>query len=124
MLAARSPDRVRCVVTMGSPLAAQLDASVLTLAAVGGARLAQGMFFAHRPPRPQCLTLACPCAYSGDIAAPATPPITAIWSRQDGIVRPAACRPADAEHREVSGSHLGLGVNHEVYRHVADALAA
>ncbi len=122
-LAARSPEHVRCVVTLGSPLAGQLDASVLTLAAVSGARLAQGVFFAHRPPRPQCLTVACPCAYSSDLTAPAAPPITSIWSGEDGIVRPSACRPDDAELREVTGSHIGLGVNHQVYRVLAEVLA-
>jgi hypothetical protein len=49
--------------------------------------------------------------------------VTSIWSRQDGIVRPSACRPDDAELREVTGSHIGLGVNHQVYRILADVLA-
>ena len=119
-LAARRPELVRRVVGLGSPLGAQLDASVLTLAAVGGARLAQNLL---RPHRPHCLTVRCPCPFGADLARPATPPVVAIWSGQDGIVRPSACRPEGAESREVTGSHIGLGVNVQVYRHLADVLA-
>lgn len=118
-LAARSPGRVRRVVALGSPLASQLDASVLTLAAVSGARAAQNLV---RPHRPHCLTVRCPCPFGADLVAPAAPPIVAIWSREDGIVRPSACRPDDAEDVEVRGSHLGLAVNVEVYRRLAEVL--
>ena len=118
-LAARSPALVRRVVALGSPLASQLDASVLTLAAVSGARVAQNVV---RPHRPLCLTVRCPCPFGADLVAPAVPPVVAIWSRQDGIVRPSACRPEDAEALEVRGSHVGLGVNVEVYRHLAEVL--
>ncbi|MFC5138180.1 esterase/lipase family protein [Actinomycetospora rhizophila] len=118
-LAARRPDLVRRVVTLGSPLASQLDASVLTLAAVSGARVAQNLV---RPHRPHCLTVRCPCAFSEDLVAPAHPPLVAIWSAQDGIVRPSSCRPDDAEWLEVRGSHVGLGVNVEVYRRLAEIL--
>lgn len=37
-------------------------------------------------------------------------------------MRPSACRPEDAEALEVRGSHVGLGVNVEVYRHLAEVL--
>ena len=118
-LASRSPALVRRVVALGSPLASQLDASVLTLAAVSGARVAQNVV---RPHRPLCLTVRCPCPFGADLVAPAAPPVVAIWSGQDGIVRPSACRPEDAEALEVRGSHVGLGVNVEVYRHLAEVL--
>ncbi|GAA4901254.1 alpha/beta hydrolase family protein [Actinomycetospora succinea] len=118
-LAVRSPGLVRRVVALGSPLASQLDASVLTLAAVSGARVAQNLV---RPHRPHCLTVRCPCAFSDDLVAPTPPPVVAIWSAEDGIVRPSSCRPDDAECREVRGSHVGLGVNVEVYRHLAEIL--
>jgi len=118
-LAARSPTLVRRVVALGSPLASQLDASVLTLAAVSGARVAQNLV---RPHRPHCLTVHCPCPFGADLVAPATPPVVSLWSRGDGIVRPSSCRPADAEALEVRGSHVGLGVNVEVYRHLAEVL--
>jgi pimeloyl-ACP methyl ester carboxylesterase len=53
-------------------------------------------------------------------------PITAIYSRRDGIVAWQACidrSNPDVEHVEVSATHLGLGFHPEVYRVVADRLA-
>ena len=118
-LGVRRPRRVRRVVTLGSPLAGHFDASVLTLAAAGGARLAQNVL---RPARPGCMTVSCPCAFTADMTAPVPVPLTSIWSSRDGIVRPSACRPDDAECLEVTGSHLGLASNPDVYRHLAFVL--
>ena len=54
-------------------------------------------------------------------------PITAIWSKNDGIVAPAACIDrvqAGVEHVEVSSSHLGMGLDPDVWTIVAKRLAA
>ena len=119
-LGVRRPSRVRQVITLGSPLAGHFDASALTLAAAGGARLAQNVL---RPARPGCMTVSCPCAFTADMTAPAPLPLTSIWSSRDGIVRPSSCRPADAECLQVTGSHLGLAANVAVYRHLATVLS-
>jgi pimeloyl-ACP methyl ester carboxylesterase len=53
-------------------------------------------------------------------------PITAVYSRSDGVVAWQAAiddRSPDVEHVEVESSHVGLGVNAEVYRIVARRLA-
>ena len=52
--------------------------------------------------------------------------MTAIHTRNDRIVRHphALARDGHSENIEVSGSHIGLAVNAEVYRHVARALAS
>jgi pimeloyl-ACP methyl ester carboxylesterase len=53
-------------------------------------------------------------------------PITAIWSPNDGIVAPSACidRVIDhVEHVEVSSSHLGMGLDPDVWLIVAKRLA-
>jgi pimeloyl-ACP methyl ester carboxylesterase len=53
-------------------------------------------------------------------------PVTAIYSRRDGIVAWQACidrSSPDVEHVEVSATHLGLGFHPDVYRVVADRLA-
>jgi triacylglycerol esterase/lipase EstA (alpha/beta hydrolase family) len=52
-------------------------------------------------------------------------PVTAIWSRNDGVVAPAACIDAstDVEHVEVTSSHLGMGLDPDVWTVVADRLA-
>jgi hypothetical protein len=53
-------------------------------------------------------------------------PVTAIWSRNDGIVAPAACidhRNGTAENVEVSGTHVGMSIDPDVWRIVARRLA-
>ncbi len=52
-------------------------------------------------------------------------PVTAIWSRNDGIVAPAACidhRNGTAENVEVSGTHVGMSIDPDVWRIVARRL--
>ncbi|MBA2588688.1 MAG: alpha/beta fold hydrolase [Alphaproteobacteria bacterium] len=60
------------------------------------------------------------------IAEPPAVPLTAIISRDDGIIDWEASRPAPAENVEVvevSGSHMSICTNPEVQRIVADRLA-
>ena len=57
---------------------------------------------------------------------PITVPVTAIYSRADGIVAWRACIDpwtAGVEHVEVGSTHLGLGFDPDVYRIVAQRLA-
>jgi len=52
-------------------------------------------------------------------------PITAVYSKSDGVVAWRAAideRSPDVEHVEVTGSHIGLGANADVYRIVAERL--
>lgn len=58
---------------------------------------------------------------------PITVPVTAIWSRRDGIVTPEACidrRSPRVEHVEVASSHLGMGLDPDVWVTIANRLAA
>jgi pimeloyl-ACP methyl ester carboxylesterase len=58
---------------------------------------------------------------------PLTVPVTAVYSRSDGVVAWRACIDpvsGDVEHVEVTATHLGLGFSPDVYRIVADRLAA
>ncbi|MEM8905041.1 MAG: alpha/beta fold hydrolase [Actinomycetota bacterium] len=53
-------------------------------------------------------------------------PVTAIWSRRDGIVSADACidrRSPEVEHVEVASSHLGMGLDPDVWAVTADRLA-
>ncbi|HEY3306033.1 MAG TPA: alpha/beta fold hydrolase [Candidatus Binatia bacterium] len=55
-----------------------------------------------------------------------TTPVTAIYSRMDGVVAWRACIDNDCsqvEHVEVETTHLGLGICPEVYSIIADRLA-
>jgi pimeloyl-ACP methyl ester carboxylesterase len=54
-------------------------------------------------------------------------PVTAIWSRRDGIVAPAACidhESPDVEHVEVDSTHLAMGLDLRVWTVIAGRLAA
>ncbi|MEO0574441.1 MAG: hypothetical protein AAF004_03185 [Pseudomonadota bacterium] len=56
---------------------------------------------------------------------PIQQPITAIYSKSDGVVGWAAAQDyfsKDVQHIEVSGAHIGLGFNPTVWRHVMAAL--
>jgi hypothetical protein len=75
------------------------------------------------------ITLGSPITGSRLEAREATPirvPITAIWSRADGIVPWQACidvRSPDVENIEVGATHIGLGFSPDVYRLIAERLA-
>lgn len=54
-------------------------------------------------------------------------PVTAIFTRRDGVVNWRACidrRTEGVRHIEVKSSHLGLGIDPDVWQAVAEALAA
>ena len=53
-------------------------------------------------------------------------PITAIYSKLDGIVSWQACIDhwsPEVQHHEVSASHLGMGYSREVYQVISDFMA-
>ncbi len=53
-------------------------------------------------------------------------PVTALFSRRDGIVAWESCldrTSGDVEHLEVGSTHLGMGLDPDVWRVVADRLA-
>ncbi|MEM8769581.1 MAG: alpha/beta hydrolase, partial [Pseudomonadota bacterium] len=58
---------------------------------------------------------------------PITTPITALYSKTDGVVAWQACVDdlnPQVIHKVVGGSHMGLGFNAAVYRLTARALAS
>ena len=75
------------------------------------------------------VTLGSPVTVGQREARGATPirvPVTAIWSRADGIVPWHACvdrHSPDVENVEVGATHLGLGFSADVFRVIADRLA-
>jgi len=104
------PDDVAAVVTLGSPV-------------VGGPKYT-AVADAYRQ-RGYDLD-----AIEAEIAArervPITVPITAIYSRNDLVVSWQACidhSSPQVEHVEVRSTHLGLGVDPEVFRIVAERLS-
>jgi pimeloyl-ACP methyl ester carboxylesterase len=104
------PEAVERVVTLGSPVA-------------GGPKYtAMARLF-----RPLGVDLdAIEAAVAARESVPLRVPVTAIYSKADGIVGWRACvdaRNRDVEHVEVRTTHLGLGFAPEVYRVVARRLA-
>ena len=122
-LAARRPDLIRGIVTLGSP---QLDPLAihplvrLQVEAVSrlGSLGAPGLF------KRSCLDGECCANFWEQLAAPCPEEVgfVSVYSRSDGVVDWRACLPPDAEHVEVHASHIGMAVNPDVYRALADAL--
>ena len=110
-LALQAPDLVRCVVTLGSPIAGDVRATNATrlYEALSGEVVGEDSELRQ--------------AIAGDLPVPAT----SIYSRTDGVVNWRTCllRPSDtAENIEVHlASHTGLGVNAAALWAVADRLA-
>ena len=108
-LAARRPDLVESVVTLGTPVqSAVTDAS-------NAHALFRMLSPIHAPGHPLL-----------DEGAPLEVPVSAIHTRSDGIVHWETCivEAADnAENLRISGSHTGLGFNPAVVFTVADRLA-
>lgn len=114
-LARRFPDRVRQVITLGSPFAADSrehvsDALIALLEGLTGKSFeeVQAEFLPH-----------------GDTPPPV--PCTAAYSKTDGVVHWSLCREAkpDKTHQnvEVYGAHTGLGFNPSIVWLIADRLS-
>jgi triacylglycerol lipase len=123
VLATRRPDLVCGIVTLGAPVVNQLSAHPFVLAQVlfvgvlGTGRL-PGMF------RVSCLRGACCERFRADLANafPDAVGYTSLYSKTDGVVDWRACLDPAAEQIEVRASHLGMGLNAEVYAELGNAL--
>ncbi len=108
-LGARTPDLVRSIITMGTPVRSDVREFSNASAAFEALRSA------HVPGYPLL-----------DDGSPLSVPVTAMHTRSDGVVPWQACLvdPApNAENLRVRGSHIGLGHNPAVVYVVADRLA-
>jgi len=111
-LARERPDLVRSVVTLGSPVQG----------GVHGTRIGAWVTRATGITAEQISRILSERQRHGEIRVP----VTAIYSRTDGIVSWRACRDERTPglvHEEVDCSHMGLVSHVEVFRKVAVALA-
>jgi pimeloyl-ACP methyl ester carboxylesterase len=115
-LARWAPDKVRQVITLGSPFG---------VTHAGETQSAVKRLFEQQTG----MTLAQMRDAITTMELRKTPPIplTAIYSKGDGIVNWRVCREVDEDHQtqnvEVWGSHCGMGFNPSIYRIIADRLA-
>jgi pimeloyl-ACP methyl ester carboxylesterase len=104
------PDRVRRVITLGSPV-------------IGGPKYtAVARMFARETGALDEIEALVDARYD----RPLEVPVTAIFSKSDGVVAWQACideRSPNVEHVEVVSSHAGLGISAAAYRILADRLA-
>ena len=123
--AARRPDRIASVTTLGTPLRGLRPHRFLIFA--------QGFVAAriHRRRGAQverdCFTFACPCpaVRALDTPPPRALPQLAVYTKEDGAVDWRYCVSDDPDASvEVRGTHLGLAFNTEVYRAIATRLAS
>ncbi|MCF6378613.1 alpha/beta hydrolase [Nocardioides KLBMP 9356] len=110
-VARRHPEAVRRVVTYGTPVAGGA-----AYTSIGRAYGRSGGVDAASETVARRL----------DARSPISVPLTVMFSRRDGIVAWQACidhRTSGAEHVEVSSTHIGMGVDPDVWSVVADRLA-
>ncbi|NJN53077.1 MAG: alpha/beta hydrolase [Gammaproteobacteria bacterium] len=105
------PHRVKRVITLGSPV-------------IGGPKYtAIAHAFSQRGQSLDEIERLVDARY----AVPLTAPVTAIYSKADGVVAWQACideRSPNVQHVEVFSSHAGLGFSPHAYRIVANRLAS
>lgn len=108
-VARRHPDAVRRVITYGTPV---LGGPTFTAVA--------------RAYAPEVGERARRAVEELDAASPIQVPLTVIYTRRDGVVAWPACLDRvspQAEHVEVASTHIGLGLDPDVWNVVADRLA-
>ena len=123
-VAARRPDLVSGVVTLGSPMLApgahhvSLTAVVEVLNRLSRAGVPGLM-------AEECVAGACAAESFAEARQPLPVDVrlTSVWSPHDGIVDPASCRDPEGECVEVAASHCGLAVDPTAHDVVLDALA-
>jgi pimeloyl-ACP methyl ester carboxylesterase len=122
-LAARRPDLVTGIVTLGSPVRRQLAVHPLVLAQVGvvaalGTASAPGLFSVR------CLRGECCAGFRDALTGPFPPEVgfVSLFSRSDGVVDWHSCLDRDAECVEIRASHCGMSVSADAYRAIATAL--
>ena len=123
-LAAKRPDSVAAVMTLGSPVLDQLAVSpsvlrtVRSVAFLGDLGI-RGLF------TNECRDGDCCSEFRALLEAPLgeDAPAIAVYSRSDAIVDWRACLDPCSEWVEIDGSHCGMAVNADVYRALEQLLA-
>jgi len=123
-LGANFPEHVCQVIALGSPLDISNPVNVhplvrSTFQLLGPLRRLRGPTFSR------CGSTECSCRFAKTAFSELPPSVsfTSIFSKNDEIVHWQASVDSQGTNIEVSGRHIGLIVNREVYRAVAQSLA-
>lgn len=123
-LAVKYPARVSHVVTLGSP-------SRISWASVRpryrpAIRGFQAFWHAFNSRPPECGTESCMCGFGEAVNSrfPRGVKLSSFYTRTDEVVDWRACITPEGDNHEISGGHVGLAVNPQVYRLLAVILAA
>lgn len=120
-VAFRKPERVASVTMMGSPFGGtQVSRWILGM-------ISHVKRYTHRvhARNSDCFSVDCHCGFACTLrdTFPRYIPQTAIFSKSDGVVAWESCITGNADiDVEVSGTHIGLAWNPEVYRIIAERL--
>lgn len=122
-VAARQSHLVASVITMAAPFRT-LRAHPMVL---GAAMIVRSRILSDRDIQSDCYSGLCSCGFMGSLQQPLPSSIVqaTIYTKGDGVVDWRCCINDDPKTDiEVSGTHMGLVFNAQVYRHVADVLAS
>jgi len=124
-LAARRPELVAGLITLGSPTLDPLAVGPLTLLSVRAVSVL-GALGIPRVFTRRCLDGACCAAFRDGLAAewPADIPYVSVYSRRDGIVDWHACLDHGADNVEVEASHCGMAAHAGTYEAIVAGLRA
>jgi pimeloyl-ACP methyl ester carboxylesterase len=116
----RHPEQIERVITLGAPASHPLDSCNTTLNVLADCIAAISNRWK------ECVMGACSCGTALQMHRMPPVPVTAIYSRTDGIVDWKGCigesGSASLDHVEVMGSHFGMTLSPDVFRIVAERL--
>ncbi len=117
------PEKVASLITLGTPFrGVRSHPWVLRTAE----NIRRRIFAAPGATRPdECFTGFCECPAVNALQNELSPAIrqAAIYTKFDGVVDWQSCINNNADDFEVTGTHVGLAFNHQVYSHIAKRLA-
>ena len=120
-----APHIVDRVITMGSPFRDLVKAHPAVIGMWDQLKLKQSRVVG-RNLKPSCGTGHCTCSFVRNMLQPqqVSPPQYAIYSTKDGVVEWESCKePIEENNTAVRGSHIGLIVEPNAYRALAERLA-
>ena len=123
-LAARHPELVERVISLGAPLNHEFAFYEIPAPLVGALRVTHSLDPVLRERK--CVTPDCTCPYmeATKRPLPADVDLVSLYTKSDGIVDWRACVVPGATNIEVTGSHLGMGLKPATTRIVLEQLAA